>query len=158
MDASSLFPVRPDLEHLAAWRVFLEAHAAVVGVLNDELEAAEGFPLAWYDVLVQLNEAGGTLRMHQLADALLISRSATTRFVDRLEARGLITRQVCDEDRRGMNVVLSEEGLETLRRAAPGHLDGVSRLFTRHLSDEDARCLTEILSRIRDSVCDGRDG
>ncbi len=144
--------VQPDPEHLAAWRVFLEAHAAVTRELNDELEAAEGFPLAWYDVLVQLQEAGGTLRMHQLAESLLISRSATTRFVDRLEARGLITREVCDEDRRGMNVVLSDEGLATLRRASPGHLDGVERLFAAHLSDEDARRLTEILTRVRDGA------
>lgn len=139
---------RPDPKQLVAWRSFLEAHAAVTGELNDEMEASEGFPLTWYDLLVQLHEAGGIMRMHELADSLLLSRSATTRFVDRLESRGLIARETCDDDRRGMNVVLSDAGLEALRRAAPGHLDGVARLFTNHLSDRDAELIEEIFTRI----------
>ena len=138
----------PDPTRLLAWRAFLEAHASVVGHLNDELEEAAGIPLSWYDLLVQLNEAGGTLRMHQLAETLLISRSATTRFVDRLEGRGFIRREACPEDRRGMNVVLTTEGRDALRSAAPGHLDGVARLFTNHLSKAEATQMTELLERM----------
>lgn len=133
---------------MLAWRTFLEAHAAVVRQLNDELEESAGIPLSWYDLLVQLQEAGGVLRMHRLAESLLISRSATTRFVDRLEGRGLIRREVCPEDRRGMNVVLTAEGLDALREATPGHLDGVARLFTNHLSKAEAAQITEILGRV----------
>ena len=139
---------KPDQGRLLAWRTFLEAHASIVRRLNDELEEAAGIPLSWYDCLVQLNEAGGTLRMHQLADSLLISRSATTRFVDRLESRGFIRREVSSEDRRGMNVVLTEEGLEALRSAAPGHLDGVARLFTEHLNKNEAAQISELLGRM----------
>ena len=86
--------------------------------------------------------------MHRLAESLLISRSATTRFVDRLEGHGLIRREVCPEDRRGMNVVLTAEGLDALREATPGHLDGVARLFTNHLSKAEAAQITEILGRV----------
>ncbi|MDH5373738.1 MAG: MarR family transcriptional regulator [Acidimicrobiia bacterium] len=139
---------KPDPRFLAAWRAFLEAHVTITRQLNDELQEAAGFPLAWYDLLVQLNEAGGVLRMHQLADSLLISRSATTRFVDRIENRGFIRREICDEDRRGMNVVLTDQGLDALRRAAPMHLDGVARLFTSRLTHTEAVDLLGVFSRL----------
>ena len=87
-------------EQLQAWRLFLEAHAALTRTLESELMEERQLPLTWYDVLVQLEEAGGSLRMHELADRLLLSRSATTRFVERLESRELIERRACPEDRR----------------------------------------------------------
>lgn len=143
---------QPPPTKLAAWRSFLEAHAAVIRRLNDDLEQTSGFPLSWYDVLLQLSEAGGVMRMHELADSLLISRSATTRFVDRLESRGFITRQVCDEDKRGMNVILSDAGRDTLRAAAPGHLASVEQLFTGLLTDDEASALEDVMTRIAASA------
>ena len=137
-----------DSAQLAAWRTFLEVHANVVKTLEGELRAEADLPVTWYDALFQLKEAGGSLRMHQLADRLLLSRSATTRFADRLEAAGLIGRQACDVDRRGMRVYLTERGLETLRAAAPIHLRGIEEHFARHLSASDAATLTRILGRI----------
>lgn len=135
-------------EALATWRAFLEAHSRLVKLLAAELEEQCGLPLSWYDALVQLREAGGMLRMSELADRLLLSRSATTRFVDRLEAAGLIDRQIAEDDRRGMEVRLSERGLETLRRAAPVHLAGVRRHFSDGFMSEEHVLLEGLLRRL----------
>ena len=78
---------------MRAWRAFLEAHAAISKQMERELREECDLPLSWYDALVQLHEAGGSLRMHELADHLLLSRSATTRFADRLEGAGFIERR-----------------------------------------------------------------
>jgi DNA-binding MarR family transcriptional regulator len=138
---------------LDAWRQLLTAHAEVVGVLEKELREARGLPLSWYDVLLHLHESGaGRLRMHELAESLLLSRSAATRFVDRMQKAGLVTREVCKADRRGTFVVMTDEGRATFRAAAPVHLDGVRRHFTDHLDDEEARVLAGALRRIADAA------
>lgn len=134
--------------HLIAWRTFLEVHATLVKTLERELKAEADLPLTWYDALLQLKEAGGSLRMHELADRLLLSRSATTRFADRLEAAGFIGRQACDVDRRGTRVYLTDRGLEMLRSAAPMHLRGVEEHFARHLTPADAATLAQMLGRV----------
>lgn len=133
---------------MAAWRAFLEAHAHISRVLEDELRAEKDLPLAWYDVLVQLHEAGGSLRMSELADRLLLSRSATTRFAERLETAGLVTRHIIASDRRGRQIVLTDAGRQRLRDAAPVHLRGVVEHFAQHLQDGDAEAITTILRRM----------
>ena len=133
---------------MRAWRAFLGAHAAVTSKLSVELKDAHDLPLTWYDVLVQLEEAGGSLRMHELAARLLLSRSATTRFVDRLERAGLISRQACPSDRRGTFVVLTDTGRDQLRTAAPDHLDGVRRVFAVPLSEDQLEVLAEALEKL----------
>jgi DNA-binding MarR family transcriptional regulator len=135
-------------EGMRAWRAFLEAHAAVTRTLEDELRDERDLPLTWYDVLVQLDEAGGTLRMHELADRLLLSRSATTRFAERLERAGLVERRRSGEDRRGTDLVLTDEGRKTLEEAAPVHLRGVQEHFGRWFDPEEAETLAALLSRL----------
>src|SRR5260370_17080810 len=76
---------------LAAWRSFLTAHAALIDQIEHELAAAKVLPLSWYDVLLALYEAPNRrLRMHELASAIVLSRSGLTPLVDRLEAEGLL--------------------------------------------------------------------
>jgi len=133
---------------MRAWLAFLGAHAAVISQLSTELKDKHDLPLTWYDVLVQLEEAGGSLRMHELAARLLLSRSATTRFVDRLQKAALIHRHPCPEDRRGTFVVLTETGRERLRTAAPDHLDGVKRVFANALSEIQLEVLAEALEKL----------
>ncbi len=140
--------MRLDPESMAAWRAFLEGHARVVKLLAAELESKTTLQLTWYDALVQLEEAGDTLRMSELADRLLLSRSATTRFVDRLEREGLIERRASTEDRRGMEVWLTDRGVQALREAAPIHLDGVYRHFAAAFGDGEVRLLAELLERL----------
>jgi len=136
-------------EHLAAWRAFLEAHAAVLRPLERELEAECGLPLPWYDVLVQLNEAPDKrLRMQSLARAVLLSKSRITRLVDSMEAAGLIRRQPCPKDKRGMEVLLTVAGYERLRAASPVHLRGIAEHFSQHLTAEEAATLRRALARV----------
>ena len=134
---------------LAAWRAFLEAHARVSEVLARELRETEGLPLAWYDVLVQLSEVDDhELRMQELADAVLLSKSGLTRLVDRMEAAGLVRRRRCPDDRRGTLAQLTDEGYARLRATAPTHLQGVQDHFVDVLSDEEAEVLGRALARV----------
>lgn len=141
----------PDMPpaQLEAWRTFLQAHARVIEVLTRELKATEELPLTWYDVLVQLQEAPEhRLRMQELADAVLLSKSGVTRLVDRMERDGLVTRSRCADDRRGTFAQLTDAGRQRLRATAPTHLEGVQRYFTSLLDEDEARTLTELLSRV----------
>jgi DNA-binding MarR family transcriptional regulator len=134
---------------MAAWRSFLVAHARVLEVLADELEAECGLPLTWYDVLVQLEEAPDhRLRMQELARAVLLSKSGLTRLVDRMGTAGLVGREPCPDDRRGTFVVLTGAGIERLHSAAPTHMRGVIEHFTGQLTEEEAVTLGDVLGRI----------
>ena len=134
---------------LAAWRAFLRAHARVIRNLERELQDEEHLALTDYDVLVQLARAEDRrLRMSELADGLLLSRSGATRLVDRLVAEGLVERVMCDTDRRGQWASLTDAGLERLRRATPAHLRGVAEHFLDRLSADDLTALERMLSPI----------
>ena len=129
---------------MAAWSGFLRAHKVVISKLDAELQRAHDLPLVWYDALVQLHMSARPLRMKEFADRLLLSRSATTRFVDRLEDAGLVSRSLADDDRRGMTVELTDEGYRRLREAAPTHLRGVRDHFVTHLAAEDLDALSSV--------------
>ena len=130
---------------LTAWRTFLRAHAMLVRRLEAELVAEHDLPLASYDVLVQLSEATDRrLRMTELADRVLLSRSGLTRLVDRLVRDGLVERQACPDDARGMLAVLTPAGLDRLREAWPTHRRGVAA-HVSHLSDDEVELLTRLL-------------
>ena len=130
-----------DQKRLVLWRDFLRVHRRLLDVLEDELNEAHDLPLAWYDVLVNLDAAGGQSRMSDLADSILLSRSGLTRLVDRMEAARLVQRRRSTDDRRGYNAVLSPAGARMLREAAPAHLAGVERHFTAHINDAEVRTL-----------------
>jgi DNA-binding MarR family transcriptional regulator len=139
----------PDAGQLAAWRSFLRAHASVTRALERELVAEQQLSLAAYDVLVQLAEAPGReLRMTDLADAVLLSRSGVTRLVDRLERAGLVERRRTTVDGRGVVAGLTEHGLERLRTASATHLDGVVRHFVERLQPDQLAELGEITSSL----------
>jgi DNA-binding MarR family transcriptional regulator len=131
---------------LCAWRSFLRAHARIVRALGRELEAEARMALTDYDVLAQLSVAPDRrLRMSELADALLLSRSGATRLVDRLVAAGLVERVSCDDDRRGQWAALTDAGRERLRTATPAHLRGVAAHFLDRLSRDDLADLDRML-------------
>lgn len=121
---------------LEAWAGFLRAHMAVTRELDEELRHAEGLSLSEYDVLLQLADAPeGRLRMAELADAVLLSRSGLTRLVDGLERKGLACRKRCPDDARGLHAVITDEGLAVRRRASRTHLAGVRERFLGRLSE-----------------------
>jgi len=139
---------RPDPERLAVWRSFLEAHAAITRLLERELEEQRGLPLTWYDVLVQLQEAGGRLRMQELAERVLLHKSSVTRLVDRMEEAGLVERVACADDGRSRYAVLLPEGRRVLRSAAPVHLRGIQQHFAAHLTDSDVVALARVFAKL----------
>ena len=142
---------RLTVRELGAWRSFLRAHSQISRVLEAELVAEHDLPLASYDVLLQLAEAEGRrLRMTELADRVLLSRSGLTRLVDRLERDGLVTREACPNDARGTHAVLTDAGLERLRAAAPTHLRGVSERVTSRLTDEELDQLQRLMAKLLD--------
>jgi len=135
---------------LAAWRGFLRVHAALLRELDAELDAEHGLPLTSYDVLIYLRTAPGRrLRMAELADSILLSRSGVTRLVDRLVREGLIERESCESDGRGSFAVLTDDGAAVLDRARPSHLAAVRERFLRHFSDDELRTLAEYWERVR---------
>jgi DNA-binding MarR family transcriptional regulator len=138
----------PGKRGLQAWRALLRAHAALLRQLETDLESKTGLALADYDVLAQLAVAGGSLRMTELADRALISRSGMTRRVARLVHEGLVSRAHADVDARGVVVLLTDSGLERLTVAAPVHLRGVSELFIANLDDQELAVLESALAKV----------
>lgn len=138
-----------DTRELAAWRGMLRAYRELVGSLDAELVREHGLPLSSYEVLISLADAPeNRLRMGQLANELLLSRSGLTRLVDRLERQGLVERARCPDDARGWHAVLTDKGREKLKAARPAHLEGVRRHFLDHLSDEELDALAEIWRKV----------
>ena len=142
-----------DISRMAAWRGFIEAHSRVLERLSKELLDEVELPMTWYDVLVQLSEAEEhRLRMQDLADRVLLSQSGVTRLVDRMVRAGLVARARCTEDGRGMFALLTDQGLETLRRTYPTHLRGVQQWFADVLTTEETEVLARALSRVADNA------
>ncbi len=142
---------RPSDQELAVWRSFLRAHARLTRRLEADLIAEHALPLGSYDVLVQLVEAPDRrLRMTELAEQVLLSRSGLTRLVDRLERQGLVTREACPSDARGMYTVLTEAGYQRLRDAARTHLRGISEYVVAKLTPDELEQLGKILTKLLD--------
>jgi DNA-binding MarR family transcriptional regulator len=134
---------------LATWRDFLIAHARLIRLLDEDLRAEHDMSLAEYDALLQLAEANGRrLRMHQLAERVLLSRSGVTRLIDRLVADGSVERSHCSTDARGAEAVLTDAGLDRLRRASRTHLRGISDHFVEAIAPDDLEALARATSAI----------
>jgi DNA-binding MarR family transcriptional regulator len=142
----------PSAEELAAWRVFLECALALPDLLGAEMEAAGGLSLRWYDVLVQLEEAGEGVPMNEIAGRILASKSGLTRVIDRMETAGLVRRERIEDDRRVVLVRATERGLEALRDSRTIHRDGIRRHFSAHLSARDHEALRAALEKVRTHV------
>jgi DNA-binding MarR family transcriptional regulator len=148
LDTPSAAALAPD-PRLEEWRMFLRAHALLSRRLDEELRSEQGMSLAEYDALFQLAAApGGRLRMNQLADRVLLSRSGITRLVDRLVADGLVSRCQCSSDARGAEAVLTDNGLGRIRRARATHLRGVEHYFLDALSPAERAKLGRSLGTV----------
>src|SRR6058998_1024551 len=138
----------PDRRGLAAWRSLLRAHATLVRRLDTDLQRETGLALADFDVLAQLAEARGELRVTELADRALISRSGMSRRVARLADEGLVRRAKADTDGRGIVVAITDKGIARLAETAPVHLRGVSNLFAERLDDQELVLLERALNKV----------
>jgi DNA-binding MarR family transcriptional regulator len=147
---SSLGLSEPELR---AWRGLLRVYAALTQALSAEMEAAHGLSLSAYEVLMFLAAAPEhRMRMRDLADSVILSRSGLTRLVDRLEADGLLCRQACPSDARGAYAKLTAAGAAKLREARTTHLAGVRAHFLDRLSPEDQSALAAAWERVLPSA------
>jgi DNA-binding MarR family transcriptional regulator len=140
---------RLDTRELRAWRGLLRVHAQLSKALDAQLIAAQGLPLTSYEVLMYLSDAeGGRMRMNELAESVLLSRSGLTRLVDRLEREGYLERCSCAHDARGAFAVLTPAGREKVEAARAAHLAGVRELFLSHFSSDELDVLGEAWDRV----------
>ncbi len=136
---------------LEAWEAFVFAHAAAVSRIERDLANTDTVSLAWYDVLVALaNAPERRLRLNDLADRVVLSRSGLSRLLDRIEKAGLIAREPTPEDRRGLYAVLTPEGERAMRDTWPAYAEGIARHFATYLDDEEKRILATALRKVRD--------
>jgi DNA-binding MarR family transcriptional regulator len=133
---------------LAAWRAFLAAHARAIGEIEDALRAEGLPPLTWYDVLWPLYQAPDRrLRMKELADEVVLSRTGLVRLVDRIEKAGLLRREPVPGDGRGAYAVITDQGVEMLRRMWPVYARGIRSEFLEPVGD-DREPLRQALERV----------
>lgn len=136
-------------EGILAWSAFLRAHAAVVRRIEADLEAGAGLPLAWYDVLLELNAAPGRrMRMQALGEAAVLSRSRVSRIVDELVAAGLAERQPNPDDRRSSYAAITDDGRRVFRRAAPVYLRAVREHFVAGLTAQQLKAVRTALEAL----------
>src|SRR5467141_3746058 len=139
----------PGRRGLEAWRSLLRGHATLMRQLDMDLEEKTGLALADFDVLAQLALAGGGLRMTDLANRALISRSGMTRRVARLVDEGLVRRSEANADGRGVVVALTEAGVDRLAATAPVHARGIAEYFVSRLDDEELAVLESALDKVK---------
>jgi DNA-binding MarR family transcriptional regulator len=142
---------------LHAWRGLLRTHAMLVKRLDAELEDEHGLALTSYEVLLNLEHSeGARMRMCDVAESVLLSRSGLTRLVDRLERDGLVERVSCDADARGAYARLTDLGRARLEAASATHLEGVRRHFLDHFSADELDLLAAAWARVgADAPSDG---
>jgi DNA-binding MarR family transcriptional regulator len=139
----------------SVWRAYLDVTRLLNDRLHRQLVDDSGLSLAEYDILVHLSEAQGlSLRMSQLADHVVHSRSRLTHTISRLEQRGLVRRDPCPDDGRGVLCVLTPAGFSNLAGAAPGHVDAVRQGVFDPLSPQQVTELGEALEAIRSGLRD----
>jgi DNA-binding MarR family transcriptional regulator len=138
----------PSQHGLEAWQALIRAHATLMRKLATDLVEEVGLTLGDFDVLAQLGQAGGQLRISELAAQAYSSRSGMTRRIDRLVDEGLVARTNTDVDGRGVVVGLTDAGVARLAEAAPAHLRRVRELFVEKLTDEDLASLTSSLDKV----------
>lgn len=136
-----------------AWRAWIESTVLLLDRLNRDIQETHGLTMADYEILVRLSESGDRrMRMSELATKTLSSRSRLSHQIDRMEKRGLIERQQCDDDKRGAFAVLTEHGWQVLVAAAPDHVASVRRNLVDVLTPEQfaelGRSLTVVAERL----------
>lgn len=125
---------------------------AVLDILDVEMQAECGLTIRWYDVLVHLEDADQGLRMTEVANRILSSKSGLTRVIDRMEDAGLVRRERTPDDRRAINVFITPAGLEAIKGARVVHHRGIQEHFLEQLTPTDVAALAKPLEKVRDHV------
>ena len=136
-----------------AWRAVMTAFTRVNSILAREMQTETEVSLEWYSILLILTQSqDGEMRPSDLADQIGLSRSATTRLIDRLERSGLVERRVCGSDRRGTYVSLTPRGQEVFKKAGRVHLRGIDEHVGSHLTGDELAQLATLLGKLADRV------
>ncbi|MFJ2818446.1 MarR family winged helix-turn-helix transcriptional regulator [Streptomyces sp. NPDC091279] len=132
-----------------AWRAYIAAAHLVEDAIDRQLQQDAGMPHLYYSILANLSDVPERrLRMTELAERTKITRSRLTYAVTRLEKDGLVRRENCRWDKRGSVAALTDAGMATLERSAPGHVETVRAALFDHLTEEQVGQLEEICSGI----------
>jgi DNA-binding MarR family transcriptional regulator len=135
------------------WRSLLDMNRLLLGATDRQLQQDSGIPVAYYAILAVLSETPDRqMRMSALAEAVEGSQSRLSHAVSRLEDRGWVERRRCPSDGRGWFAVLTDEGAEVLRKAAPGHVAYVREILFDVLSPEQQESLREIATTVADKL------
>lgn len=139
--------------HVTTAGLLVEAHSGFSTALERLLATECGLSAQWFDVLMRLvRTPGHRLRMSDLAAQTTLSASGLTRAVDRLEAEGLVRREVCPSDRRGSYAVLTDAGAARISAAAPVHVAQLQAIFDDLYTEQEMAALTDLLRKLRDRV------
>ncbi|MFV1999014.1 MAG: MarR family winged helix-turn-helix transcriptional regulator [Acidimicrobiia bacterium] len=135
------------------WRSMMTAYTRISRKLAIEMEDENELPLEWYPILLMLSQTElGSMRPSDLAEQMGLSRSATTRLIDRLESDELVERSACASDRRGTFVTLTPRGEQKFLTAGRTHLRGIDEHVGTHLTDSELRQLETLLTKLADGV------
>ncbi|WP_424809777.1 MarR family winged helix-turn-helix transcriptional regulator [Rhodococcus sp. 27YEA15] len=138
---------------MRAWRGYMDGNQRLMEILNRELQDAHDLSLADYRILVMLSESpDGALRMSDLADGVLSSRSRLTHQIRRMEAQDVVVRDTCPEDGRGVLARITAEGRRRLAAAAPLHVRGVRKNLVDLLSEHELEVLADVFEKVDKAI------
>lgn len=136
-----------------SWRAWLAASMLLQDRLTRDLQSQHGLTMADYEILVRLSEVPERrMRMSELAEVTLSSRSRLSHQIDRMEKAGFVERQLCEDDRRGAFAVLAEKGWTTLVEAAPDHVASVRTNLVDQLSPKEFAALGAACQKVSDHL------
>ncbi len=142
----------PDPDWKTAWRSVLWTNALVFRDLERSLMADHGMPITWFDLMNRLDSVPDhRMRMQDLGTVSLFTKGGLTRLVDRIEEAGFVRREASARDRRGVYVVLTDEGSRKLDEVWPDHDRSIYQFFGRHLDHEDAAAVCSALQKVLES-------
>jgi len=135
---------------IQAWARFIRVEQLLLDKVESDLKAADLPPLVWYDVLLELvRTEEGRLRHKDLHRHMLLAKHNLSRLIDRMEAKGLVSRQSVDDDARGAFIAVSDRGRQMQRRMWPVYARAIQHYFARHLDESDVERLGAILAKLQ---------
>ncbi len=137
---------------MPAWLCFVRTHTRLWDRVEAQMRKDHGLTMARYDVLAQLVNSGGRIRLAELASSILLSQSGLSKLLDRMELSGLVRREPDPRDARSTFAAITPRGRTLAGEARRGHHEVLERVFGAPLDDRDLADLTRIMSRISGSM------
>jgi DNA-binding MarR family transcriptional regulator len=139
---------QPSEAAIRAWARLAKAQRKALASIEEALSAANLPPLAWYDVLLELERAGGGLRPFELEHEILLAQCNLSRLIDRLEKAGYVERRTCQGDRRGQVIAITAAGKNMRRRMWSVYGPAIQAAVGAHLSPKQIETLAVLLGAL----------